>query len=56
MGFRVHGTIGLLVRAIRKSLRTSSQVLRILADIRTRSSLHISQALLEEVTAQVMRG
>jgi predicted nucleic acid-binding protein len=55
MGFRVHGTIGLLVRAIRKSLRTSSQVLRILADIRTRSSLHISQALLEEVTAQVMR-
>jgi predicted nucleic acid-binding protein len=56
LGFRVHGTIGLLARSIRRSLRTSSQVLRILGDIRTRSTLHIAQALLDEVVARVIQG
>lgn len=56
LGFSVHGTLGVLVRSIRRSLRTSSQVLSILADMRRRSSLHVSQSLLDEVAARVRQG
>jgi len=49
LGFRVHGTLGIIVRAIRVGTRTKKQVLQLLNEIPDRSSLHISRHLLAEV-------
>lgn len=49
MGFKVHGTIGILIRSIRKGKRTSEQVLSILEDIPEKSTLFIKPSLLKEV-------
>jgi len=53
LGFTVHGTIGILVRSIRRATRTRQQILEILQDIPRRSSLHISRRLLETVIVEV---
>lgn len=50
---RIHGTLGLLVRAIRRGQRSRVQVIELLRAIPTRSSLHVRPALLNEVIAQV---
>ena len=55
MGMRVHGTIGILLRAIRKSLRTPEQVLSLLHLLPERSTLYIRLGLLETVIARVQR-
>jgi predicted nucleic acid-binding protein len=55
-GYQVHGSIGVLLRAIRRRQRTRHQVLSILRDLPTRCSLHIRPALLEEIVAQVERA
>ncbi|MBI2947076.1 MAG: DNA-binding protein [Verrucomicrobia bacterium] len=49
IGFKVHGTIGLIVRAIRRSTRTVAQVKGILEQIPSQSTLHISRSLLAEI-------
>jgi predicted nucleic acid-binding protein len=49
LGFRVHGTIGVLVRAIRRDLMSPREVLDALNQIPTKSSLHIKPSLLKEV-------
>ena len=54
LGLRVHGTIGILVRCIRKGLRPREEVVDILKAIRQRSTLHIACDLLAEVIARVM--
>jgi predicted nucleic acid-binding protein len=56
LGYRVHGSIGCLLRAIRRHQRTKHEVLSILRDLPVRSSLHVRPALLEEITAQVERA
>jgi predicted nucleic acid-binding protein len=56
MGYRVHGTIGLLLRAIRRQQRTRQEVLSMLLDLPLRCSLHVRPALLEEIIAQVARA
>ena len=53
LGYQVHGSIGILVRAIRRQRRTGYEVLTILRDLPVRSSLHIRPALLEEIIGQV---
>ena len=53
LGIRVHGTIGVLVRAVRQGLRTKSAVLEILRSIPTSSSLHLKRSLLDAVIQQV---
>jgi predicted nucleic acid-binding protein len=53
LGFRVHGTIGVLVRSIRAGTRTREQVLRLLRDLQHRSSLHVSTNLLATVISIV---
>ena len=52
-GFRVHGTIGLLIRAIRRGTRTIAQVRSTLEQIPTRSTLHINRRLLGRVIASL---
>ncbi len=48
LGIAAHGTLGLILRSVRRKLRTSEQVLKLLAEIPERSSLHIRPALLEQ--------
>ena len=44
-----HGTLGLLLRAVRQRLRTSSEILDLLEAIPHRTTLHIRSSLLNEV-------
>lgn len=53
LGLEVHGTIGILIRAIRRQQRSRSQVLKLLRSIPTRSSLFVKRSLLIEVINQV---
>ena len=48
-----HGTLGVLVRAIRRGQRTPEQILNVLHALPTRSTLHIKQELLDEIIRQV---
>jgi len=56
LGYRVHGTVGILVRAIRRKQRTREEILSILRRIPTHSTLYIRSALLEEIISQVERS
>lgn len=47
-----HGTLGLLLRAVRQKLRTPSEVLALLAAIPDQTTLHIRPSLLSEVIAR----
>lgn len=52
-GMAVHGTLGILLRAIRTQQKTSAEVLSILHRIPEQSTLHIKPSFLEEVIRQV---
>lgn len=53
VGITAHGTVGLLVRAVRRRLRSKEEVLCLLADIPRRSTLHIRPSLLAEIIREV---
>lgn len=53
LGIAAHGTIGLLIRAIRQQSRSRTEVLALLRAIPTQTTLHIRPSLLAEVIAQV---
>jgi predicted nucleic acid-binding protein len=53
LGFEVHGTIGLLLRSIRRGTRTREQILSLLRDLPRISTLHIARKLLATVLASV---
>jgi predicted nucleic acid-binding protein len=53
LGYQVHGTIGILIRAIRSQQKTREQVLTILHELPRRSTLHIRPDLLREIINQV---
>jgi predicted nucleic acid-binding protein len=55
MGFRVHGTVGILVRSIRRGLREPQEVIHVLADIPAKSTLHIKRSLLNEITSRIKK-
>jgi predicted nucleic acid-binding protein len=55
-GLRVHGTIGILLRSLRRGSRTKTEVLKLLTTIRQRSTLHLSEKLLSEVIGMVKNG
>ncbi len=55
MGYRVHGTIGVLLRAIRRQQRSVQEIVAILQSMPARSSLHIRSGLLEEIVEEVER-
>jgi predicted nucleic acid-binding protein len=53
MKFKVHGTIGVLIRSIRRRLRKPEEILYILAEIPPKSTLHIKPTLLNEIIQMV---
>lgn len=53
MGFKVHGTIGIIVRSIRTGHRKPAEVLQVIKEIPHRSTLYIKQALLDETILKI---
>jgi len=53
LGVGVHGTIGILVRAIRRTQRTREQVLDTLSAIPVKSTLHLKRSFLAKIIDQV---
>lgn len=53
MRFKVHGTIGILIRSIRRGQKKPEEVLQILEDLPKKSSLHIKHSLLNEIIQKV---
>ena len=53
LNIKVHGTIGIILRAIRKELKTKEQVLNILRAIPKKSSLYIKKSLLDDIISEV---
>lgn len=53
LGFRTHGSLGILLRSIRLGRRTRAEILTILREMPTRSTLHIRSSLLQEIIEQV---
>ena len=53
LGFQVHGTIGIIVRALRRGQRTKKQVIKLLRAIPQRSTLFVEQGLLNSVIEKV---
>jgi predicted nucleic acid-binding protein len=56
LGLRVHGTIGLIVRGMRRGRRTPAETKSILEQTLTRSTLHVSRSLLSEVLRHLPEG
>ena len=53
LGIRVHGILGLLVRAIRRGQRSKREIVGILAEVPHRSSLHVRRDLLMSFIREV---
>ena len=53
LGINVHGTIGILLRAVRRRQKTKDQAARIISSIPQHSSLHLKQSLIDEVIASL---
>jgi predicted nucleic acid-binding protein len=53
MGLLVHGTLGILLRAVRRQQRDPRTVADLLRTIPSRSTLHIRANLLNEIIAEV---
>ncbi|HWP55186.1 MAG TPA: hypothetical protein VN476_13735 [Pyrinomonadaceae bacterium] len=49
----VHGTLGILLRAIRRRQRTPGEILNVLNALPVRSTLHVKRELLDEIIRQV---
>lgn len=52
-GYQVHGTIGVLLRTLRRQQRSRDQVITTLQNLPARSTLHIRSGLLLEIIARV---
>lgn len=55
LGYKVHGTLGVLIRAIRRKKMTPHEVVEILRTIPKKSTLHIKTSLLEDVIQEIER-
>jgi predicted nucleic acid-binding protein len=53
LGYRAYGTIGILLRAMRRQYRTLQEILSILRGLPTRSTLYVRSELLEDIIKQV---
>jgi len=55
MDIVTHGTLGLLIRAVRCGHRSSNDVVNLLSSIPTQTTLHIRPSLLDDMIKQVKR-
>ena len=55
MGLRVHGTIGVLVRSIRRGQMEPGEVLRILEEAPSKTTLYIKHSLLDEIVLKIRK-
>jgi predicted nucleic acid-binding protein len=53
LGYRVHGSIGILLRAIRRQQRTQAEILALLHELPARSTLHLRPSLLQDIIRQL---
>jgi len=53
LGIPSHGSIGILLRAIRRRQRTKEQILSVLRSLPDQSTLHLKRSLLEAVILEV---
>ena len=56
LGVTSYGTIGILVRSIRKKQRSKESILQILHSIPERSTLHLKKSLLNHVIQEVQEN
>lgn len=49
MGYKAHGTLGIIIRAIRRNQKSKKEVLNVLKSIPHKSSLYIKQSLLNQI-------
>lgn len=55
MGFRVHGSIGILIRAIRRAQMKPEHVLDLLGEVRKKSTLFIKKSLLDHIKDSIRK-
>lgn len=48
-GIKAHGTIGILIRSVRQGHRTERDIIDLLRDLPSRSTLYIRPSLLAEI-------
>jgi predicted nucleic acid-binding protein len=53
LGYRSHGCIGILLRAIRRGQRTRAEILNLLKELPVKSTLHIRPDLLLQIIKEV---
>ena len=53
LGYRVHGTIGIILRAIRQKIRTPKEVLKLLNELPTKTTLFVRLTLLKDIIQKV---
>lgn len=53
MSFNVHGTIGILIRSIRQGQKSPREVLDIIKNIHSKTSLYIKHSLLQEIRLKI---
>ena len=53
MGFKVHGTIGILIRSIRRGRKSPKEVLDILKEMPLKTTLYIRLSLLQEIQLKI---
>lgn len=56
LGLRVQGTLGILLRAIRRGQKSREEVAALLREIPGRSTLHLKRTLLREIIERVQHG
>ena len=55
LSIRAHGTLGILLRAIRRGQRSKDSLLEVLRELPQRSSLHLKPSLLDDVIREAER-
>lgn len=53
LGHEVHGSLGILIRSIRRNQMTKDEILEVLEELPKKSTLHIRASLLQKVINQV---
>jgi len=55
MGFKIHGTMGIIVRSIRRGQMEAEEVLRILKEVPSQTTLYIKLSLLDEIILKIKK-